>query len=184
VGVMSAVVVRMSGDANWVSMAVAEVETMSTDKVFLDSLAFVVMMVEDGVISAKSALVDYGSNQSIYSARKALFIVQGQWAAGSIDPVVANDTLMLAWPTLPGEQAGMVGSVAAAPQVGHSLTKKGATDRKVRDAALKDGDHLRVSQLPPGDPGEDRLVDDLVQLPVGLRAAHVGAPVHAVRRRG
>jgi len=44
---------------------------------------------------------------------------------------------MIAWPKLPGEPASAAGSVAAAIQVGYGLTKKGATNVTVRDAALK-----------------------------------------------
>jgi raffinose/stachyose/melibiose transport system substrate-binding protein len=133
---MSAVIARLSGDANWVSKAVAG-QYKFTDQVFVDSLAMISRMVKDGVISEKSVLVDYGANLSTFSNKKALFVVQGQWAAGSIDPAVAETTKMLAWPKLPGEKPGMAGSVAAAIQVGYGLTKLGAADPAVRDAALK-----------------------------------------------
>jgi len=133
---MSAIIARLSGDANWVSKAVAG-QYKFTDQVFVDSLALISRMIKDGVIADKSVLVDYGANLSNYSNQKALFVVQGQWAAGSIDPAVAEKTKMLAWPKLPGEKDGMSGSVAAAIQVGYGLTKAGAADAKVRDAALK-----------------------------------------------
>lgn len=133
---MSAVIARLSGDANWVSKAVAG-QYKFTDQVFVDSLAMISRMVKDGVISEKSVLVDYGANLSTFSNKKALFVVQGQWAAGSIDPAVAETTKMLAWPKLPGEKPAMAGSVAAAIQVGYGLTKAGAADPAVRDAALK-----------------------------------------------
>jgi raffinose/stachyose/melibiose transport system substrate-binding protein len=133
---MSAIIARLSGDANWVSKAVAG-QFKFTDQVFVDSLAMISRMIKDGVIADKSVLVDYGANLSNYSNQKALFVVQGQWAAGSIDPAVADKTKMIAWPKLPGEKAGMSGSVAAAIQVGYGLTKAGAADAKVRDAALK-----------------------------------------------
>lgn len=133
---MSAVIARLSGDANWVSKAVAG-QYKFTDQVFVDSLAMISRMVKDGVISEKSVLVDYGANLSTFSNQKALFVVQGQWAAGSIEPAVAENTKMLAWPKLPGEKPNMAGSVAAAIQVGYGLTKAGAADPAVRDAALK-----------------------------------------------
>jgi raffinose/stachyose/melibiose transport system substrate-binding protein len=133
---MSAIIARLSGDANWVSKAVAG-QYKFTDQVFVDSLAMITRMIKDGVIADKSVLVDYGANLSTFSNKKALFVVQGQWAAGSIDPAVAETTKMLAWPKLPGEKDGMAGSVAAAIQVGYGLTKVGAADAKVRDAALK-----------------------------------------------
>mgnify|MGYP002777199195 CR=1 FL=1 len=133
---MSAIIARLSGDANWVSKAVAG-QYKFTDQVFVDSLAMIGRMIKDGVISEKSVLVDYGANLSTFSNKKALFVVQGQWAAGSIDPAVAETTKMLAWPKLPGEKPAMAGSVAAAIQVGYGLTKLGAADPAVRDAALK-----------------------------------------------
>ena len=134
---MSAIIARLSGDAHWVSKAVAG-QNKFTDQVFVDSLAMISRMVEDGVISKKSVLVDYGTNASNYSNKKALFMVQGQWAAGGIEnPEVAENTLLLAWPKLPGEKTEMSGSVAAAIQVGYGITKQGASDPAVRDAAMK-----------------------------------------------
>jgi len=134
---MSAVVARMSGDPQWVSKAVAG-ENKFTDPEFVQSLDFINRMIEDGVLSSKMVLVDYGSNISKFSNGEALFMVQGQWAAGGIEnPEVADNTLMMAWPKLPGEKSGVEGSVAAAIQVGYGLTKDGASDPKVRNAAMK-----------------------------------------------
>jgi raffinose/stachyose/melibiose transport system substrate-binding protein len=133
---MSGVIARMSGDAHWVSKAVAGKKKF-TDEEFVDSLAFLETMVKDGVINPKSVLIDYGANLSNFSNAKALFMVQGQWIAGSIEnPQVANNTLMMAWPKLPGEKAATAGSVAAAISVGYGLTKAGGSDPAVRDAAL------------------------------------------------
>jgi len=135
---MSAVIARLSGDPKWIEKAVEGTEAKFTDQVFVDSLAMISRMVRDGVLSAKSTLVDYGANQSIYSTGKALFMVQGQWAADGIsDPAIKENTVLMAWPALPGEQAAMAGSVAAAPSVGYGVTQAGAKDTKVRDAALK-----------------------------------------------
>jgi raffinose/stachyose/melibiose transport system substrate-binding protein len=133
---LSSVVARLSGDANWVSKAVAGTNKF-TDAAFVDSLGFIAKLIKDGVISAKSTTVDYGANISNFSNKKALFLIQGQWAAGGIDPKVAESTLMLAWPKLPGEKDNMAGSVAAAIQVGYGITKAGAINPKIRDAALK-----------------------------------------------
>ncbi len=133
---MSSIIARMSGDPQWVSKAVAG-ENKFNDPAMVKSLDFLAQMVKDGVISSKSVLIDYGANVSNYSNGKALFMVQGQWVAGSIEnPEVAEATKMLAWPALPGEK-GAPGSVAAAIQVGYGLTKSGASDPAVRDAALK-----------------------------------------------
>lgn len=133
---MSAVIARMSGDPQWVSKAVAG-EHSFNDKAMVDSLRFLEQMVDDGVISSKSVLVDYGANVSNFSNEKALFMIQGQWVAGEIQPEVADNTVMMALPELPGEESETNGSVAAAIQVGYGLTKDGAADPEVRDAALK-----------------------------------------------
>ena len=101
---MSTIIARMSGDSQWVSKAVAGTYKFN-DPAMVASLEFLARMVKDGVISAKSVLVDYGANVSNYSNGKALFMVQGQWVAGSIEnPAVAEATKMLAWPKLPGEK--------------------------------------------------------------------------------
>ena len=134
---MSAVIARMSGDPNWVSKAVAG-ENKFNDPAMVKSLEFVEQMVEDGVISEKAVLVDYGANTSKYNNGEALFMVQGQWVAGATEnPEVKAATQLLAWPELPGQKDGVEGSVAAAIQVGYGITKKGASDPAVRDAALK-----------------------------------------------
>lgn len=133
---MSAVIARLSGDPHWVSKAV-EGEFKFTDKVFVDSLAIITKMVNDGIIDKKSVLVDYGANLSKYSTEKALFMIQGQWIAGSIDAKVADKSLMLALPELPGENSATAGSVAAAIQVGYGLTQKGGADKKISAAAMK-----------------------------------------------
>ena len=134
---MSAMIARTSGDAQWVSKAVAG-DKKFTDKVFVDALNYIKMMVDDGVISSKSVLVDYGTNISNFSNGKALFMVQGQWAAGGIEnPEVSENTVMMAWPEMPGEKSSTNGSVAAAIQVGYGLTKAGAADPAVKEAAMK-----------------------------------------------
>ncbi|MDC7240568.1 MAG: carbohydrate ABC transporter substrate-binding protein, partial [Spirochaetales bacterium] len=60
------------------------------------------------------------------------------WAAGGIEnPEVADNTVMMAWPAMPGEKAGGAGSVGAAIQVGYGLTKAGAADENVKAAAMR-----------------------------------------------
>jgi raffinose/stachyose/melibiose transport system substrate-binding protein len=122
--VMSMVISRMSGNPNWVKEAVEEGKHKFTDPEFVKSLEFIAQMVEDGVISSDSVLVDYGTNLSNYSTGKALFCVQGQWAAGDIDaggPEVADNTVMMAWPALPEEKSATAGSIASAVQVGYGI---------------------------------------------------------------
>jgi len=132
---MSGIIARVSGDANYVSKSLKG-QAKFNDANWIAALTVLQTMVKDGVISAKSVGVDYGTNLANYGNKKALFCVQGQWAAGSIEKAVQDNTLMLAWPTLPGEK-GCAGSVAAAIQVGYGLTKKGGENAAIRDAALK-----------------------------------------------
>ncbi|HCM25125.1 MAG TPA: sugar ABC transporter substrate-binding protein [Treponema sp.] len=133
---MSSIIARVSGDPAWVSKAVAGTYKF-TDKAFVDALATIPQMLKDGVLSEKAVLVDYGANISAFSNQKALCMIQGQWAAGGIEPAVAENTLMMAFPALPNEKAATAGSVAAAIQVGYGITQAGAKDPAVRDAALK-----------------------------------------------
>lgn len=133
---MSAVIARVSGDGSFISKTVAG-QKKFTDKEWVDSLGFITRMVKDGVLKSKYVTVDYGTNQSIFGNKQALFMVQGHWAAQNIDPAVRDTMMLLPWPKLPGEKANMAGSIAAAPSVGYGLTKKGASDPKIRDAALK-----------------------------------------------
>lgn len=133
---MSAVVARISGDPHWVSKAVAGQESF-TDPEFVNSLSVINRMLDDGVLSSKSVLVDYGANISTFSNREALFMIQGQWVAGSIDPAVQEETVMMAFPAFPGEEPNVAGSVAAAISVGYGITQAGAEDPAVRDAAMK-----------------------------------------------
>jgi len=132
---MSMVIARMSGDANWVSKAVAG-ENSFTDEEFVSALSFLETMVDDGVIKEESLLVDYGTNVSNFSNGQALFMIQGQWVAGDIGLDVQADTVMMAWPELPGQAPGMDDSMAAAISVGYGITRSGAADPEVRDAAL------------------------------------------------
>lgn len=132
---MSSIVARMTGDNNWVQKAVKG-EKKFTDPDFVASLAMLQTMVKDGVISKKSVLVDYGTNISNYTNKKAIFMVQGQWAAQIENKEVQDATKMMAWPTFPGEKSND-GSVAAAIQVGYGVTMKGAEDKDVLEAAMK-----------------------------------------------
>lgn len=133
---MSTIIARLSGEADWVQKATAGTYKF-TDQVMIDSLNLLTRMVNDGVIEKDSVLIDYGTNTSNFSNGKALFMVQGQWIAGDISAEVAANTVMMAWPELPGEKPATAGTVAAAIQTGYALTKKGADNPAVRDAALK-----------------------------------------------
>lgn len=133
--ILSGIIARTSGDANWVAKAQAGTAKF-TDPEFVNALAVLQTMVKDGVLSSKSVLVDSGTSLSNYNNGKVLVMLTGQWDAGSITPEVQETTKLIAFPTLPGEK-GNAGSVAGAIQVGYGITQAGAKDEKVRDAALK-----------------------------------------------
>jgi raffinose/stachyose/melibiose transport system substrate-binding protein len=172
---MSTFIARLSGDPNWVSKAVAG-QNSFTDQVFVDSLNLITRMVNDGVIDRNSVLVDYGTNIANFSNEQALFMVQGQWAAGGIDPTVADNTVMLAWPRLPGERPATAGTVAAAIQVGYGVTKAGAADPAVRDAAMR---FLRFYYS--HEETTQRLIDGAIVAPI-LRNFRVPAELPAIGR--
>lgn len=134
---LSSFIARTSGDSNWVAKAVAGDKSFDSPE-FIAALEYIEMLVKDGVISEKSVMVDYGANTSNFNNGKALFMIQGQWAAGSIEnPEVQEATEYLAWPVMPGEKSSTAGTVAAAPSVGYGVTVSGAKDPAKRDAALK-----------------------------------------------
>ena len=158
---MSVFVARTTGDPNWISKAVAG-EKSFTDEEFINALSLISTMIEDGVITEKSVLVDYGSNVSNFNNEKALFMVQGQWAAGGVEnPAVSEDMVLMAWPIMPGEKSTMNNSVAAAWSVGYGVTKSGAEDPAVRDAAIKFINYFySVAEV------EQRLRDGAIVAPV------------------
>lgn len=134
---MSAFVARTSGDPEWVSKAVSG-EKSFNDEEFVNALSLISTMIADGVLAEKAVLVDYGTNVSNFNNNKALFMVQGQWAAGGVEnPEVNEEMVLMAWPKMPGEKSNVKNSVAAAWSVGYGVTKSGAADPEVRDAAIK-----------------------------------------------
>jgi raffinose/stachyose/melibiose transport system substrate-binding protein len=133
---MSSFIARMSGDPNFVEKSVNG-EVSFEDPAWVAALGLLETMVEDGVIASKTVLVDYGTNISNFSNEQALFMVQGQWAAGGVEnPEVRNNMVLMPWPELPGEK-GAAGSVAAAWQVGYGLTKAATESAEIQEAAIK-----------------------------------------------
>ena len=125
---LSSLIARTSGDPKWVSKAVNG-ENKFNDPAMVDALALVKRMVDDGVISEKAVLVDYGAALSNFSNQKSLFMIDGQWRAGGVEnPDVRNNMKLMALPVMPGEKSSTAGSVAAAWSVGYGLTKKAIDD--------------------------------------------------------
>lgn len=131
---MSTLVARYTGDAHFIPRAVSG-EASFLDPGFIEALEMVQTMVRDGVLSENCVLVDYGSNLSNYSNRKALFILQGQWIAGDIGQAVADETVIMSLPAFPGEDPSMAGSCAGAMTVGYGITRHGSEDPATFEAA-------------------------------------------------
>jgi len=127
---MSMVVARMSGDPHWVSKAV-EGKAKFSDKVFVDSLAFIQRALRTG---DRLEVRARGLRRQPLQLQQREGPLHGPGAVGRRqhrEPAVAENTLMMAWPKLPGEKEATAGSVAAAIQVGYGITKAGAADPKV-----------------------------------------------------
>ncbi len=134
---LGTVVGRLSGDADWVSKAMAG-QYRFTDRPFVDSLAFLRTMVTDGVLSDAVVLTDYGAALSSFVNGNALFMLDGQWRAGGIeDPALQRNVQMVPFPAIPGEAPALANSASGVTSVGYGLTRKGASDPAVREAALK-----------------------------------------------
>jgi raffinose/stachyose/melibiose transport system substrate-binding protein len=64
--------------------------------------------------------------------------IDGQWGFGETNLGELSKTVKLTTiPAVPGEKANMAGAMAGAWQVGYGITKKGASDAKVLEAAKK-----------------------------------------------
>lgn len=158
---LSALVGRTTGNVSWVSEAV-EGKHKFTDKEFVNALKLIEMMVKDGVLSKKTILTDYGANVANFNNEKALFMVQGQWAANAIEnPKVAESTVLMAWPQMPFEKNITAGSVAGAITTGYGLTKKGASNPKVKAAALAFFDYFYSEEE-----SNQRMIDGSIIAPV------------------
>ena len=158
---LSAFVGRTTGNISWVSEAV-EGKHKFTDPDFVNALKLIEILVADGVISKKTILTDYGGNIANFNNEKALFMVQGQWAANGIEnPEVADNTVLMAWPQMPFEKSTTAGCVAGAITTGYGLTKKGASDPKVKAAALTFFDYFYSEEE-----STQRMIDGSIIAPI------------------
>lgn len=132
--VMSGIIPRTTGDAKWIEKAVNK-QVKFTDAGFVAALNVLSSWVKDGVMSSNAVLVDDGTGKSNFLAGKYLMYIDGQWGFGEANYPDMNIKL-IPIPQVPGEKA-MAGSIAGAWQVGYGITKKGASDAKVLDAAKK-----------------------------------------------
>ena len=135
--VMSAIVPRTTGDAKWIEKAIAG-EVKFTDPGFVAALDVLSTWVKDGILSPDSVLTDGGTGMSNFVNGKCLMYIDGQWGFGETNLGELSKTVKLTTiPAVPGEKANMAGAMAGAWQVGYGITKKGASDAKVLEAAKK-----------------------------------------------
>ena len=134
--VMSGIIPRTTGDLKWIEKAVNK-EVKFTDEGFVAALSVLSTWVKDGVLDANSVLVDSGTGLSNFVNGKYLMYISGQWDFGESNFGELSKTVkLITIPEVPGEKY-CAGSLAGAWQVGYGITKKGASDPKVLDAAKK-----------------------------------------------
>lgn len=134
--VMSGIIPRTTGDVKWVEKAVQK-KVKFTDQGFVDALSVLSTWVADGVLDPNSVLTDNGTGMSNFVNGKYLMYIDGQWAFGESNLGELSKTVkLISIPQVPGEKA-CAGSLAGAWQVGYGITKKGASDATVLEAAKK-----------------------------------------------
>jgi len=134
--VMSGIIPRTTGDVKWIEKAVNK-QVKFTDAGFVAALDVLSQWVKDGVLDKNSVLVDNGTGLSNFVNGKYLMYIDGQWGFGEGNlGDLAKNVKLIAIPEVPGEKAN-AGSIAGAWQVGYGITKKGASDPKVLDAAKR-----------------------------------------------
>lgn len=134
--VMSAIVSRTTGDANFIQKAVSG-QKKFTDPGFVAALDVLAQWVKDGILNSNSVLIDAGTGLSNFANGKTLMYVSGQWDFGQQNLGELSKTVkLIPIPPVPGEK-GCANSIASAWQVGYGITKAGAADAKTLDAAKK-----------------------------------------------
>jgi raffinose/stachyose/melibiose transport system substrate-binding protein len=103
-----------------------------TDKAFVEALAVVKRLYDDGIISRDTLQLGYGEAPGLFAGGQAAFLVDGDWRQGNfltdkasgkalIDPAKqASDFELAAFPALPGEKNR--GSVSAIVGVGYGIS--------------------------------------------------------------
>ncbi|MCI1209297.1 MAG: extracellular solute-binding protein [Treponema sp.] len=131
---LSTVLAQTTGDKDWVNKLVAG-KVKFTDPDAVASLAFLKTMVDDGVLSSDSILVDDGTGKSNFSSGKYICYLDGQWGAGGFTPERQEQMTIVPFPAVPGAK-GNIDTLAAAKQVGYGYTKA-CVDAGKTAAAMK-----------------------------------------------
>ncbi len=135
--VLSALIARTSGDANWIKKAVAGTEHF-TDTEFVNAVAELRKWVTDGILDAGSVNTSDGQGKTNFKNGKYLMYIDGQWGFGRANfEDLSSHIKLIAIPAIEGSTAGMRNSMASAWQTGYGITRKGTSDSKVLDAAKR-----------------------------------------------
>lgn len=158
--IMSAVLARVSGDANYIQKAVKG-EKKFTSPEFVGSLNVLSQWVKDGILNPDCVLIDSGTGLSNFVNGKCLMYVTGQWDFGQQNlGDLVSDVKLIPIPPVPGE-TGCSNSVAAAWQVGYGITKQATRDPRVLEAAKK-----WLSYFNSSEEVIQRLRDGLISAPI------------------
>ena len=135
--VMSGIIPRTTGDLKWIEKAVNK-QVKFTDQGFKNALSVLSTWVTDGILDPESVNTDSGTGMANFVKGDYLMYIDGQWAFGQANLGELSKTVkLIPIPPVPNELSACANSMAGAWQVGYGITKKGASDAKVLDAAKK-----------------------------------------------
>jgi ABC-type sugar transport system, periplasmic component len=146
---MFSMVAGRIGGKNWASDIMSG-KTKFTDKVMMDSVNFIKMLYDDGVISRSSLSTSYGDVPGLFAAKKGAYLIDGDWRVGAFitdsstgkaliskDDQAMNIELMN-FPELPGEMAHGTNSGVVGTGYGmNSKLKKGSAEEKAAWELIK-----------------------------------------------
>jgi len=93
-----------------------------TDKEFVDALAFVKTLYDDGVIQRSAVGIDYGEGPGLFANKKSAYYIDGDWRVGAfitdsstgqalISPDRQNNIRISVFPDIPGAKVNRASSV-------------------------------------------------------------------------
>jgi raffinose/stachyose/melibiose transport system substrate-binding protein len=115
-----------------------------TDKAFVDALAFIKTMYDDGVISKDTIQYGYGDTPGYFAAGKSAFYIDGDWRVGAFLTDKASGKALISpadqkanfeiinFPAIPGEK--FPGAISAIQGTGYGISAK--ADKAKTDAAV------------------------------------------------
>lgn len=134
---LSAILARTTDDPKWIEKAVNG-KVKFTDPDFVTALESVNRLVRDGILDTNSLLTDSGMALSNFQNGKCLMYLDGQWSFGESNlGAITQDVKLIPIPPVYGEKNKMANCIASTWQVGYGITKEGASDPLILDAAKK-----------------------------------------------